>query len=103
MKDRYREMDKGSRQPRKEREMSLEILRFAVNMQQELDNNDYKTGWENLSPSWIIHRIKQETKELEKAIKEKHLKRKIISECADIANFVMMLADNIRNGIYDDW
>ena len=77
--------------------MSLELLRFACNMQQELDNNDHKSGWEGLSPQWIIHRIKQETNELERAIKNKRLRKKIISECADIANFAMMLADNTRN------
>ena len=76
--------------------MSLELLRFACNMQQELDNNDNKCGWVHLSPKWIINRIRQETKELEKAIKNKATKRRIISECADIANFAMMLADNIR-------
>jgi len=80
--------------------MSIEILRFACNMQLELDNNDHKEGWQNLSPVWIINRIKQETLELEKAVKNKKLKKEIISECADVANFAMMLADNIINDNY---
>lgn len=78
--------------------MSEEILKFALHMQKELDNNNNKKiGWWGLSDKWIINRIKQETKELENAVKKNLPMEKIISECADIANFAMFLVDNLEN------
>jgi NTP pyrophosphatase (non-canonical NTP hydrolase) len=72
------------------------ILDFAKVMDNELDENDHKTGWLGLSPQWLINRIRQETAELENAIKHKKSKSVILSECADVANFAMMIFDNMQ-------
>lgn len=71
------------------------VLDFARAMDNELDENDHKTGWARLSLQWLINRIKQETSELENAIKNNKPKSVILSECADVANFAMMIFDNV--------
>ena len=78
------------------------VLDFAKVMDNELDENDHKIGWAYLSPQWIINRIRQETNELEKAIRKNKPKSVTVSECADVANFAMMLFDNITQEAYDD-
>ncbi len=83
---------------------------FAEEMERELRNNDHKSGWENSNPRDLIPRIEGETRELvllahdlklgtarEKISPEQ--KKKLISECADIANFAMMVADIIEHGV----
>lgn len=80
--------------------MSSVILRFAIEMQNELDRNNHKSGWHGLSPKWLIHRMKQEVAELEKAVKKEKPREEIQSECADVANFAMMLSNNFMDGRY---
>jgi len=75
----------------------MSLLKFAQAMETELIENDHKTGWNQLSPQWIINRIRQETQELETAIKNDKPIREIQSECADIANFAFMLWDNLED------
>ena len=45
----------------------MSLLKFALDMERKLIENDHKTGWKQLSPQWIINRIRQETQELETA------------------------------------
>lgn len=78
--------------------MSTAVIKFALKMQEELDNNAHKSGWDNLSAQWCINRIRQETMELENAIKHKKSVEQIQSECADIANFAMFISDNLSRG-----
>jgi len=72
----------------------MNLFEFANEMSKKLNENNHKEGWEGLSHKWIINRIKQETMELENAIKKGKESKEIIRECADIANFAYMLADN---------
>ena len=74
--------------------MSLSVMKFAIVMEEKLIENSHKTGWAHLSRKWILNRIKQEVKELEEAI-ELGNKSFIIDECADVANFCMMMFDNL--------
>jgi NTP pyrophosphatase (non-canonical NTP hydrolase) len=73
------------------------VLNFATEMQKELDRNarkGYREGWKNCHLSWLLKRAKEEISELETAIDKKQDISNVISECADVANFVMMIADN---------
>lgn len=76
------------------------VLGFAVAMQKELDENDHKRGWQGgrgnpgCNYGYFIKRLKQEIGEVERAIKANKPTKTIISECADVANFAMMIADN---------
>lgn len=76
--------------------MSLSVMKFSIVMEEKLLANSHKTGWRGLSKKWILNRIKQETKELEEAIKIGN-KSMIIDECSDVANFCMMIYDNLTS------
>ena len=74
--------------------LSPEIMWFANEMEGVLQRNDHKTGWSNLTNKWLLNRLKQEVKELERAIKKDMF---VVLEATDIANFAMMIADNYRS------
>ena len=69
--------------------------RFAKSMQDELHMNTHKRGWKSLTPLRCVSRAEQELKELRRAIKSKKSNKEIISECADVGNFMMMIQDNL--------
>lgn len=72
-----------------------EVLWFAMEMERQLRENDHKSGWRGLTPKQILHRIRQETGELERAFAKGEAPERVIAEMADIANFLMMAADNM--------
>jgi NTP pyrophosphatase (non-canonical NTP hydrolase) len=83
------------------------LQRFAELMEKTLRENDHKGGWENMSTSSIMRRIDEELGELKDArIIMEHAAftrsttfaarcRQVAKEAADVANFAMMLADNV--------
>jgi phosphoribosyl-ATP pyrophosphohydrolase len=72
-----------------------ELEWFVQQMEQKLKENDYKQHWHNYDIDYLIHRIYEEQDELEIAITQKLSAKEIIKECADVANFAMMIADNV--------
>ena len=78
------------------------VLEFAEDMERELDNNDHKSGWGQMSYGELCARAGQELAELRRAVKrldtEYHIDAlvNLISEAADVGNFAMMIADNAR-------
>ena len=80
----------------------MSLLKFALDMERKLIENDHKTGWKQLSPQWIINRIRQETQELETALKNEKSIKEIQLECADISNFAFMLWDNLEDEREDE-
>jgi len=79
----------------------MSLLWFAREMEKKLEVNSDKEGWCFCSLQYLSMRLTQEKKELARAIKKKDKKR-IIEECADVANFAMMIADNTKNEIEDE-
>ena len=84
-----------------------EVQWFAQEMEAKLRENDYKGHWEECRFEELFPRIREEADELlvkahplqldtidEKLTQEDACE--LIRECADIANFAMMIADNIR-------
>lgn len=80
---------------------------FAEEMEAKLRENDHKGGWEGRRFGELFPRIAQERDELLLAAHPLNLDTiaerlthedacELIRECADIANFAMMIADNIR-------
>ena len=84
-----------------------EVLIFANAMEEKLRLNDHKGGWEKMPSSWLRNRMQEEIAELNSAIdnyvnaidpiKSTHeqlepFRKAILAECADIANFAMMVA-----------
>jgi NTP pyrophosphatase (non-canonical NTP hydrolase) len=80
-----------------ETEYPQPLLRFAMLMQDKLDENCHKRGWSDLSPAWLLRRMREETGEIRTALRKKKDALTIARECADVANFAMMLADNLLN------
>lgn len=75
------------------------LLQFAKFMEDKLWRNIHKTGWHDLSDKQLIKRMRQEIREIVIAIDAGESPEKIALECADVANFAMMLADNkLRKG-----
>ena len=69
---------------------------FSEQMEAKLAKNDHKGGWGNCELQYLSKRLTDERKELYEAIKSKD-SEKIIAECADIANFALMIADRFGN------
>jgi len=72
------------------------IEKFAKLMQEKLDENENKGGWEHCTAAFLLGRLKDETLELRKAIcalAKGGSPRAVSREAADVANFAMMIAD----------
>jgi len=67
---------------------------FATRMENKLAANDHKVGWQGEPDYYFTVRMKEELKELQDALMSGD-KTAAINECADVANFAMMLANNL--------
>lgn len=68
-----------------------ELQTFAEYQEMILELNDWKDGWKYLTTYQLKKRIIEEILELTEAKTD----YEIMQECADIANFCMMLHDNL--------
>jgi len=90
-----------------------EVQWFSGQMEGKLRVNDHKGGWTDdkkcIDPNWLLQRLREETDELEKRLNPRcgcreaccghsnyPIRDLVISECADVANFAMMIADIAR-------
>ena len=71
---------------------------FADDMIFKLRRNQHKKHWDTVTNKWLLERLKEEVKELEEALLLNN-DEDVRLECADVANFAAMIADNRRNGI----
>lgn len=103
----------------KEARISRPVLELAKDMQFKLDKNKHKAcdmmnvdgegrGWEHCEYGWLTGRIEEEMYELNDAL-AMYLKNKsastadeVLKECADVANFAMMVHDNVRKEQLND-
>lgn len=69
---------------------------FASAMQAKLDQNRHKGSWRDDDIWQLYARLMQECGELFEAFLRAGDAREIIEECADVANFALMIADNAR-------
>lgn len=87
-----------------------EVLRLAEQMELKLRKNDHKGHWSNCTNTYLTRRLSEEGTELRNALKLlldarrypadtaqlEHCRALVVRECADVANFAMMIADNAR-------
>jgi hypothetical protein len=92
------------------------VFEFARRMEAKLDLNRHKgdrEGWLKDSPEALFCRIKDELHELDIAMQQGYVRlnepansemwaNKIANECADVANFAMMVADWYLHGYVKD-
>jgi len=82
---------------------------FAIEMKRKLTQNLHKGGWGDCRFDYLLGRLRAETDELLyshiKYRLDTHMQAKVITdqqvkdlvgECADVANFAMMIADNFK-------
>jgi hypothetical protein len=68
---------------------------FAEQMEAALRRNDHKGGWSGADMGYLRDRLREECVELEMALDAAPFE-KATREAADVANFAMMIADNLR-------
>lgn len=69
---------------------------FIVLMRAKLALNNHKGGWDRLRTKELIELMRREIEELEEAVKNEDYKEAAM-ECADIANYAMMISDKCLN------
>lgn len=62
---------------------------FTEKMKMKLFLNKNKPHWDKVSIEYLITRLQEELEELKTAV----LGDELVMECADVANFAMMIAD----------
>lgn len=77
------------------------VLWFSKQMESKLKENDHKDGWKDTTVSQLLTLLKIEVSELDAEIDTvNEIKREdVIKECADIANFALMIADRCGKNI----
>lgn len=80
-----------------------EIMWFAGRMLRKLSLNKHKTGWEDISLNRLFTLLCDEKRELSQALNmyiygysHERFPQDVIDECTDVANYAMMIADNVR-------
>jgi len=80
----------------------IAVNRFASEMLEKLKENSHKEHWSTLDDWYLLESLERELAELGAALsirlssdKDLVFDRAVISECADVANFAMMIADNV--------
>jgi NTP pyrophosphatase (non-canonical NTP hydrolase) len=71
------------------------VAEFSRDMLDKMSKNRHKAHWNTVSNFWLLIRLKQEVEELHQALLSGD---NIVGESADVANFAMMIADNVKNG-----
>lgn len=71
------------------------VATFAQAMEEKLRENDHKGGWRACDMQYLSMRLTQEREELRRAV-ERGDSEEVLREAADVANFCMMIADNIQ-------
>jgi hypothetical protein len=69
------------------------VTHFAKLMQQRLDANRHKDGWDDEPSIWLFLRAQEEMGELFRAIREEPDPERLRREAADVANFLMMVLE----------
>jgi len=87
--------DPTGKEPRNESDDAAAVLRFGADMCGKLRQNNHKAHWSTVNNFWLLVRLKQEVEELKLAMLDDP--GSVVAECADVANFAMMIADNVRN------
>ncbi len=72
--------------------MREEIKNFSTIMETKMLLNEHKGGHARLKIDELMKLMHQEVRELKTSIDEKDYKN-VIMECADVANYVMLIAD----------
>jgi len=73
------------------------VYDLSTRMMKKLRQNSHKAGWNTVTNYWLLARLNDEVRELQEAMLTDSPEM-IADECADVANFAAMIADNILKG-----
>lgn len=94
--------DPIGRKPRSSGADRAAVRLFGSDMLAKLEENSHKAHWSTVSNRWLLMRLAEECQELMQALvsldRGQGMATDVIDECADVANFAMMIADNVRTG-----
>lgn len=86
-----------------------EVEWFADAMEAKLKKNDHKAHWEGMAPDDLLRRLHQEVSELRTEVvgwsqerfvtAGERVRRRVLAEAADVANFALMIADVCARGL----
>lgn len=83
-----------------ERQEKLAVEIFNKTMLAKLRENSHKPHWESEEPQDMLEMLKGEVEELEDVLGRRRYTMKqvhdVMRECADVANFAMMIHDIVR-------
>lgn len=88
-------IDPVGTRPRLAEEDEQAVRRFADDMTGKLQANAHKAHWSTVTTGWLFARLIHEVSELGHVLDD-GTPAMIRSECADIANFAMMISENHR-------
>lgn len=77
-------------------EVRTELYHFVAAQEKKLKKNDHKLHWSNCTSEFLFGRLLDEVAELHKAMLTDAADDDIKNECIDVANFAMMIADNLK-------
>ena len=73
------------------------IVKFTEAMENKLKQNDHKRHWSQCGMTYLLNRLKEEVEELVEAVELCEPSDEVKKECADVANFAMMIFDIMGN------
>ena len=82
--------------------LRAELSQFAIDMERLLRQNDWKGGWQNETMTYLVAQYLRKSNELVSCIDYLSLSNTdvahdiAIEEATHTANFLMMIADNLR-------
>jgi NTP pyrophosphatase (non-canonical NTP hydrolase) len=71
----------------------INLKPFMQDMYKKLVANQEKKHWRTCSFDWLVQRLYEEMRELEEAMDKGAPYQEVMDECADVANFAMMIHD----------
>jgi NTP pyrophosphatase (non-canonical NTP hydrolase) len=92
-------LEEAVRNLKAEPKLSNEVLWFAAEMEKKLNRNRWKGHWEAASDEYLMKRAREELVEVQDELNRSNpgmFHPKVVEEAADVANFMLMLADNHR-------
>lgn len=75
-----------------------DIRRFVGLMCEKLQKNVHKGRWEHKTSGQCFQGLMSEIRELRESLEKSHSPDEIIRECADVANFAMIVASVVERG-----
>lgn len=79
------------------------VMSFVIDMKYKLRLNNHKGHWKDQHVVALFKKLEHEVAELEDALQDLDVDRlngkdllAVVHECADVANFALMIADNAK-------